>query len=79
LRVHQATVKNLTHTHVRTADYSANESRTLIVVLLTTLTMVIEILAGYWTGSMALLADGWHSITISYLIAISENWLHIPN
>ena len=58
--MHQATVEKLTHTHARMADYSANESRTLMVVLLTTLTMAIEILAGYWTGSMALLADGWH-------------------
>lgn len=71
MRVHQATVKNLTHTHARTTDYSANESRTLIVVLLTTLTMVIEILAGYWTGSMALLADGWHMGTHSLALGLS--------
>lgn len=30
------------------------------VVVLTLAMMVIEIVAGYWSGSMALLADGWH-------------------
>lgn len=33
------------------------------VVLLTAGTMVVEISAGYLTGSMALLADGWHMAT----------------
>lgn len=69
--MHQATVENLTHTHAQTTDYSANESRTLMVVLLTTLTMAIEILAGYWTGSMALLADGWHMGTHTLALGLS--------
>lgn len=37
-----------------------NERRTLLVVILTATMMVGEILAGRLTGSMALLADGWH-------------------
>ena len=37
-----------------------NERRTLLVVLLTLAMMIVEILAGYITGSMALLADGYH-------------------
>lgn len=37
-----------------------NERRTLVVVALTAAMMVIEIIAGYATGSMALLADGYH-------------------
>lgn len=37
-----------------------NERRTLYVVLLTASMMAIEIFAGWITGSMALLADGWH-------------------
>ena len=36
------------------------EKRTLLVLLLTSLTMVVEIVAGLWFGSMALLADGLH-------------------
>jgi cation diffusion facilitator family transporter len=35
----------------------------LLVVLLATVTMVAEIAVGYATGSMALLADGWHMAT----------------
>jgi len=69
--MHQATVERLTHSHARMKDYSTNESRTLVVVLLTTLTMVIEILAGYWTGSMALLADGWHMGTHTLALGLS--------
>ena len=37
-----------------------NERRTLLVVALTGAMMVAEIVAGIVTGSMALLADGWH-------------------
>jgi len=38
----------------------AGERRTLVVVAVTAVTMVAEIAAGLWTGSMALLADGVH-------------------
>ncbi|AGH94493.1 CDF family Co(II)/Ni(II) efflux transporter DmeF [Pseudobdellovibrio exovorus] len=37
-----------------------NEKKTFLVVILTFITMVVEISYGYITGSMALLADGWH-------------------
>jgi cation diffusion facilitator family transporter len=37
-----------------------NERNTLWVILLTLVTMVVEITAGFVFGSMALLADGWH-------------------
>jgi cation diffusion facilitator family transporter len=33
------------------------------VIGLTVVTMLLEVGAGYWTGSMALLADGWHMAT----------------
>ncbi len=36
------------------------EKRTLFVILLTLLTMLVEIVFGYISNSMALLADGWH-------------------
>ncbi len=36
------------------------ETRTLVVAAITCVTMVIEVVAGLWTGSMALLADGIH-------------------
>lgn len=39
---------------------SSNEKKTIIVVLLTFVTMIVEVVYGHITGSMALLADGWH-------------------
>ena len=36
------------------------ETRTRIVVGLTAVMMVAELLVGWWTHSLALLADGWH-------------------
>ncbi|MBL7664511.1 MAG: CDF family Co(II)/Ni(II) efflux transporter DmeF [Bacteriovoracaceae bacterium] len=38
----------------------SNEKKITIVVALTFITMIFEIVYGYITGSMALLADGWH-------------------
>lgn len=45
------------------AAHDENAKRTLWVVALTAVMMVAEIAAGYWTGSMALLADGFHMAT----------------
>lgn len=36
------------------------ERAAALVLALTMVTMAAEIAAGWWTGSMALLADGWH-------------------
>lgn len=47
------------------------ELRTLIVVVLTAVTMVVEILAGIAYGSMALLADGLHMASHATALAIS--------
>lgn len=68
--------------------YAADENRekntrkALIVLWITTITMVLEIYFGYITGSMALLADGWHMAThaaaigityLTYRIAVSRD------
>ena len=45
--MHQTTIEKFSHTHTRTIDYADSENRMLKVVLLTTITMVIEILAGH--------------------------------
>jgi cation diffusion facilitator family transporter len=45
------------------AAHDRNARRTLWVVLLTAIMMVVEIVAGWLTGSMALLADGFHMAT----------------
>ncbi|MCG6119546.1 MAG: CDF family Co(II)/Ni(II) efflux transporter DmeF [Blastomonas sp.] len=58
---HDAALEKLTHDHRFAADGEAHaERRTIWVVALTAVTMVAEIVGGWWTGSMALLADGWH-------------------
>ena len=79
----------MSHTsHSHTHDYvlqddkiGSNEKRTIFVVALTFITMVVEIFYGYKTGSMALLADGWHMAShvgalgisvIAYRLARSE-------
>lgn len=49
-----------------------NKRRTGWVVILTAVTMVIEIIAGWLTGSMALLADGIHMG--SHVLAIGLSW-----
>jgi cation diffusion facilitator family transporter len=57
------------HNHAYDAGNLAGERRTWIVVALTAATMVVEIVAGFLTGSMALLADGWHMAT--HVVALS--------
>lgn len=62
--VHDHVADALVHHHVFLGhDHDANASRTLAVVGLTSAMMVGEIVAGYLTGSMALLADGFHMAT----------------
>lgn len=48
-----------------------NARRTNWVIALTSATMVVEIVAGWWTGSMALLADGFHMATHAGALAIA--------
>src|SRR5215467_7421934 len=51
-------------------DFSHAERRTRIVIGITAAMMVLEILAGLMSNSMALLADGWHMSThvLAFLI-----------
>lgn len=57
-------IASLTHDHVFLGErHDQNARRTLWVVALTAAMMVGEIVAGYLTGSMALLADGFHMAT----------------
>ncbi|MGI9947991.1 CDF family Co(II)/Ni(II) efflux transporter DmeF [Vibrio hyugaensis] len=48
------------HSHDFVSHNQKGEKRTLYVLILTVVTMVVEITAGTMFGSMALLADGWH-------------------
>ena len=63
------------HSHFRKAhdfvpDFSHAERRTRIVIGVTAAMMIIEIVAGLMSHSMALLADGWHMSThvLAFLI-----------
>ncbi|HUQ29646.1 MAG TPA: CDF family Co(II)/Ni(II) efflux transporter DmeF [Usitatibacter sp.] len=57
------------HSHAYDAGNRGAERRTWLVVAITAATMVAEIVAGLITGSMALLADGWHMAT--HVVALS--------
>ncbi|WP_122756954.1 CDF family Co(II)/Ni(II) efflux transporter DmeF [Pseudomonas sivasensis] len=63
---------NHAHEHVFLgAAHEENARRTLWVVMLTVVMMVAEIAAGYVTGSMALLADGFHMATHAGALGIA--------
>lgn len=53
------------------AHHDAHAARTRWVVALTAAMMAIEIAAGLWTGSMALLADGIHMATHAGALAVA--------
>ncbi|WP_064120893.1 CDF family Co(II)/Ni(II) efflux transporter DmeF [Pseudomonas fluorescens] len=53
------------------ASHDENARRTLWVVALTFVMMIAEIAAGYITGSMALLADGFHMATHAGALGIA--------
>jgi cation diffusion facilitator family transporter len=57
-------LEGLAHGHASLGPvHDENARRTLWVVALTSVMMIGEIVAGYLTGSMALLADGFHMAT----------------
>ncbi|AZO82924.1 cation transporter [Stutzerimonas stutzeri] len=63
---------NYRHDHVFLGPaHDENAKRTLWVVALTVVMMIGEITAGYITGSMALLADGFHMATHAGALGIS--------
>ncbi|MFZ5441061.1 MAG: CDF family Co(II)/Ni(II) efflux transporter DmeF [Myxococcota bacterium] len=52
-------------------EHTKGETRTRIVVGLTAVMMVAELVVGWWTHSLALLADGWHMGTHVGALGIS--------
>ena len=64
------------HSHGHSHDFDPSdlhESKTRIVVFITAFTMVLEIIFGYYTHSMALIAEGWHMTT--HVFAIGLTWI----
>ncbi|MFH1217156.1 MAG: CDF family Co(II)/Ni(II) efflux transporter DmeF [Pseudomonadota bacterium] len=70
--MHIHNMQNWQHSHDFAVIHEHGEKRTIQVLLLTTVTMAVEIGAGMAFGSMALLADGWHMGThaAAFLITI---------
>ena len=62
-KMHKHTLENWQHSHDFSVINDKGERRTQYVLILTAITMVVEIIAGSIYGSMALLADGWHMST----------------
>lgn len=60
-----------THDHVFDEGNHLAERGTRAVMWITAAMMVIEIIAGWWFNSMALLADGWHMSSHALAIGLS--------
>lgn len=69
--MHHEQIELWQHHHLFNSEKKAVEKRTLIVVVVTFVTMVAEILFGWMSNSMALLADGWHMGTHAFALGIS--------
>ena len=59
------------HEHVFGSSNGRAESRARLVMWITLATMVLEIAAGWWYNSMALLADGWHMSSHALAIGLA--------
>lgn len=64
---------HLQHDEGHRHEIEENSRRTFVVTLVTAAMMLVEIAAGMLTGSMALLADGWHMA--SHVAAFFVTWL----
>lgn len=63
---------SMQHTHAYDTGNQAGERGTRLVVGITIATMAVEIVAGWWFNSMALLADGWHMSSHAVAIGLSS-------
>ncbi|MBZ0070126.1 MAG: CDF family Co(II)/Ni(II) efflux transporter DmeF [Gammaproteobacteria bacterium] len=69
--MHTENLSAWTHDHVFDAGSDVAERSTRAVMWITAVMMVIEIAAGWWFNSMALLADGWHMSSHALAIGLS--------
>ena len=69
--MHTRNLTAWTHEHVFDNGNSVAERSTWVVMWITAVTMVVEITAGWWFNSMALLADGWHMSSHAVAIGLS--------
>lgn len=59
------------HDHIFDEGSEAAENSTRVVMWITAAMMLVEISAGWWFNSMALLADGWHMSSHAVAIGLS--------
>jgi len=69
--MHNEQIELWRHQHTFNIEKKAIERRTLIVVSITFVTMIVEIVFGWLSNSMALFADGWHMGTHAFALGIS--------
>lgn len=69
--MHTDNLSAWTHEHVFDTGNALAERSTWVVMWITAAAMVIEITAGWWFNSMALLADGWHMSSHAFAIGLS--------
>ena len=69
--MHSHDLSPWTHVHVFDEGNRAAERGTRAVMWITAVMMVVEIFAGWWFNSMALLADGWHMSSHAVAIGLS--------
>lgn len=68
---YDAALAKLRHDHVFDEGNQMAERGSRIVMWITAVMMVVEIAAGWWFNSMALLADGWHMSSHALAIGLS--------
>jgi cation diffusion facilitator family transporter len=69
--MHNDTLSDWLHEHVFDEGSQAAERGTRLVMWITLAMMFVEIFAGWWFNSMALLADGWHMSSHALAIGLS--------
>lgn len=69
--MHTDNLSRWIHDHVFDTGNDAAERSTRLVMSITVVMMVVEIAAGWWYNSMALLADGWHMSSHAVAIGLS--------
>ncbi|BDB22886.1 CDF family Co(II)/Ni(II) efflux transporter DmeF [Cupriavidus sp. P-10] len=69
--MHSQDLSAWTHSHTFDAGNRDAERGTRLVMVITAIVMVVEIAAGLWFNSMALLADGWHMSSHALAIGLS--------
>jgi cation diffusion facilitator family transporter len=69
--MHSENSANWRHDHIFDTGNDAAERGTRVVMWITAVMMAVEITAGWWFNSMALLADGWHMSSHAVAIGLA--------